>query len=128
VVQIVRILNPDVSDNGLNGWNNLNYLNRERSDQLKELVMAKPQTKKTLEMFNQELAEVHMTGQWIYEDLLNRAIGGPRPRGDAYLWPWAMVHEKLLEACDGSKEVSRRGAACCSVIPARTTTRPRTRS
>ena len=57
--------------------------------------MAKPQVKKSLETFNQELAEVHMTGQWIYEDLLNRAIGGPRPRGDAYLWPWPMVHEKL---------------------------------
>ena len=66
--------------------------------------MAKPQTKKTLEMFNQELAQVHMTGQWIYEDLLNRAIGGPRPKGDAYLWPWAMVHEKLLEACDVLEE------------------------
>src|SRR5438270_13240607 len=66
--------------------------------------MAKPQTKKSLETFNKELADVHMTGQWIYEDLLNRAIGWPRPRGDAYLWPWAMVHEKLLEACDGLGE------------------------
>ena len=66
--------------------------------------MAKPQMKKSLETFNQELAEVHMTGQWIYEDLLNRAIGGPRPRGDAYLWPWPMVHEKLLEACDVLEE------------------------
>ena len=43
--------------------------------------MAKPQVKKSLETFNQELAAAHMTGQWIYEDLLNRAIGGPRPRG-----------------------------------------------
>src|SRR6266576_503929 len=66
--------------------------------------MAKPQVKKSLEMFNQELAEVHMTGQWIYEDLLNRAVGGPRPRGDAYLWPWPMVHEKLLEACNVLEE------------------------
>ena len=66
--------------------------------------MAKPQMKKSLETFNQELAEVHMTGQWIYEDLLSRAIGGPRPRGDAYLWPWPMVHEKLLEACNVLEE------------------------
>ena len=66
--------------------------------------MAKPQVKKSLETFNQELAEVHMTGQWIYEDLLSRAIGGPRPRGDAYLWPWPMVHEKLLEACNVLEE------------------------
>jgi len=66
--------------------------------------MAKPQARKSLEMFNKELAEVNMNGQWIYEDLLNHAIGGPRPRGDAYLWPWKMVHEKLLEACDVLEE------------------------
>ena len=40
--------------------------------------MAKPQVKKSLETFNQELAEVHMTGQWIYEDLLGR--GPPMAR------------------------------------------------
>src|SRR5437762_7932061 len=66
--------------------------------------MANPQTKKSLETFNKELADVHMTGQWIYEDLLNRAIGGPRPRGDAYLWKWNMVYDKLLEACDVLEE------------------------
>ena len=66
--------------------------------------MAKPQAKKSLETFNKELAEVHMTGQWIYEDLLSRAIGGPRPRGDAYLWKWNMVYDKLLEACDVLEE------------------------
>ena len=66
--------------------------------------MAKPQARKSLEMFNKELAEVNMNGQWIYEDLLNGAINGPRPRGDAYLWPWKMVHEKLLEACDVLEE------------------------
>ncbi len=36
--------------------------------------MAKPQKKKSLDAFNKELAEEHLTGQWIYEDLLNRAI------------------------------------------------------
>jgi 1-hydroxy-2-naphthoate dioxygenase len=66
--------------------------------------MAKARAKKDLAIFNQELEKVHMTGQWIYEDLLNRAIGGPRPRGDAHLWPWKMVHEKLLEACDVLEE------------------------
>ena len=40
--------------------------------------MAKPQVKKSLETFNQELAEAHMTGQWIYEDLLNRLAGHVR--------------------------------------------------
>ncbi|MBM2804873.1 MAG: gentisate 1,2-dioxygenase [Deltaproteobacteria bacterium] len=66
--------------------------------------MAKPQTKKSLESFNQELAEIHMTGQWVYEDLLTACIGGPRPRGDAFLWPWKMVNEKLTEACDVLEE------------------------
>ena len=66
--------------------------------------MAKPQMKKSLDAFNKELAEEHLTGQWIYEDLLNRAIGGPRPRGDAYLWRWRMVQEKLFEACDVLEE------------------------
>ena len=74
--------------------------------------MAKPQARKTLETFNQELAQVHMTGQWIYEDLLNRAIGGPRPKGDAYLWPWKMVHEKLLEACDVVRRRWEPGQVC----------------
>ena len=60
--------------------------------------------KKSLDTFNKELAEEHLTGQWIYEDLMNRAIGGPRPRGDAYLWPWRLVQEKLLEACDVLEE------------------------
>src|SRR5262245_48317486 len=72
--------------------------------QSREFVMAKPQIKKSLEQFNQELAGLHMSGQWIYEDLLNRAINGPRPKGDPYLWPWKMVYEKLLEACDVLEE------------------------
>ena len=58
--------------------------------------MAKPQIKKSLEQFNQELAGLHMSGQWIYEDLLNRAINGPRPKGDPYLWPWKLVCTWLL--------------------------------
>src|SRR6266540_4830884 len=28
----------------------------------------------------------------------------PRPRGDAYLWPWKMVYDKLIEACDVLEE------------------------
>ncbi|HWO41036.1 MAG TPA: cupin domain-containing protein [Candidatus Eisenbacteria bacterium] len=66
--------------------------------------MAKPQIKKSLDAFNQELGQLHMTGQWIYEDLLNQAIGGPRPRGEPYLWPWKMVYEKLEEACEVLEE------------------------
>jgi 1-hydroxy-2-naphthoate dioxygenase len=66
--------------------------------------MAKAQIKKNLAAFNEDLAAVYMSGQWMYEDLLNRAIDGPRPKGDPYLWPWKLVYEKLLEACDVLEE------------------------
>ena len=66
--------------------------------------MAKAEAKKSLAAFNEELARLHMSGQWLYEDLLNRAIGGPKPKGEPHLWPWSMVYEKLLEACDVLEE------------------------
>jgi 1-hydroxy-2-naphthoate dioxygenase len=66
--------------------------------------MAKPELKKSLQQFDEELKRLHMTGQWQYEGLLAQCIGGPRPRGDAYIWPWAMVGEKLAEACDVLEE------------------------
>jgi len=73
--------------------------------------MARPEKKaKDLKEFDAELKELHMSGQWQYEELLARAIGGPQPRGDAYLWPWSMVYPKLLEACEAlpESETARR--------------------
>jgi 1-hydroxy-2-naphthoate dioxygenase len=73
--------------------------------------MARPEKKaKELKEFDAELKELHMSGQWQYEELLARAIGGPQPRGDAYLWPWSMVYPKLLEACEAlpESETARR--------------------
>jgi 1-hydroxy-2-naphthoate dioxygenase len=66
--------------------------------------MAKPEMKKTLQQFDEELKQLHISGQWLYEGLLTQCIGGPKPRGEAYLWPWKMVHEKLTEACDVLEE------------------------
>ena len=66
--------------------------------------MAKPEVKKTLQQFDDELKQLYMTGQWQYEGLLAACIGGPKPRGEAYLWPWKMVGEKLAEACDVLEE------------------------
>ena len=57
-----------------------------------------------LQQFDDELKQLYITGQWQYEGLLAACIGGPKPRGEAYLWPWKMVHEKLLEACDVLEE------------------------
>ena len=54
----------------------------------------------TLDQFNAELAEVNMRGQWVYDDMLVRAIGGPKPAGIPYLWKWDLIHSKLVKACD----------------------------
>jgi 1-hydroxy-2-naphthoate dioxygenase len=66
--------------------------------------MAQPERKKDLKEFDAELSRLHMTGQWIYEELLVRAIGGPRPKGEPYIWKWDMVYAKLLEACEALPE------------------------
>ena len=51
--------------------------------------MAKPEIKKSLQQFDDELKKLYITGQWQYEGLLAACIGGPKPRGEAYLWPAA---------------------------------------
>src|ERR1044072_6741958 len=73
--------------------------------------MARPEPKaKDLKAFDEELKALHMTGQWAYEDMLVRAVGGPKPRGDPYIWPWEMGCQKLLEACEALRagETARR--------------------
>lgn len=66
--------------------------------------MARPEKTGDLKRFDEELKKLHITGQWIYDDLLVKAIGGPRPKGEPYIWKWDMVHAKLLEACDALPE------------------------
>ena len=56
--------------------------------------MAKAETKKTLQQFDEELKRQHISGQWLYEGLLTACIGGPKPRGEAFIWPWKTVQEK----------------------------------
>jgi 1-hydroxy-2-naphthoate dioxygenase len=72
--------------------------------------MAQPESKGNLKAFDEELKSLHMTGQWVYEQLLGRAIGGPRPKGVPYIWPWDVVYPKLLEACEAlpESETARR--------------------
>jgi 1-hydroxy-2-naphthoate dioxygenase len=55
---------------------------------------------KTLEAFTGELAQRNLRGQWQAETMLQRAIGGPTPPGDAFVWRWDDVHATLTEACD----------------------------
>lgn len=54
---------------------------------------------KTIEDFDAELAASHMKGQWVFERLLEQAIGGPRPAGVPHVWKWADVRDRLVEAC-----------------------------
>ncbi|MDX3895592.1 cupin domain-containing protein [Pusillimonas sp.] len=57
-----------------------------------------PQTsEKTMAEFNEELADMGLRGQWIYDDLLERLVGGPKPVGDAHIWKWDKVEPKLME-------------------------------
>ncbi len=55
---------------------------------------------KSLPEFDKDLAAMHMRGQWQYDALLERLIGGPPPAGKPHIWHWQAVYEKLLEACD----------------------------
>ena len=55
---------------------------------------------KSLPAFDNDLAAIHMRGQWQYDALLERLIGGPLPAGKPHIWHWPAVYEKLLEACD----------------------------
>lgn len=56
--------------------------------------------KKSLGEFDGELEQLHLRGQWKYDELLVQAIGGPKPAGVPYIWKWATLYPKLVEACD----------------------------
>lgn len=55
---------------------------------------------KTLEAFTDELGGRNLRGQWQAETMLQRAIGGPTPPGDAMVWTWDNVSSALREACE----------------------------
>lgn len=51
-----------------------------------------------LAVFDQQAAGQYLRGQWIAEEHLMRAIGGPRPAGIPYRWAWDDVEKALAEA------------------------------
>jgi 1-hydroxy-2-naphthoate dioxygenase len=57
-------------------------------------------TIRSLEEFTHALNAQNMRGQWQADELLQRAIGGPKPAGVPFIWPWESVHRALLEACE----------------------------
>lgn len=54
---------------------------------------------KTLQEFDTALAESSMRGQWQYDEMLERLIGGPKSTVRAMLWKWEVIQKKLMEAC-----------------------------
>ena len=59
---------------------------------------------KSLDEFDADLARLNLRGQWQYDALMEKTIGGPIPVGGAYHWKWPDVQPKLLEACDVMEE------------------------
>ena len=57
---------------------------RERTDDLAELTSS--------------LREDNLLGQWTFEPMLDAAIGGPKPKGIGYVWPWELTRRRLGEA------------------------------
>ncbi|MEE8563620.1 MAG: cupin domain-containing protein [Alphaproteobacteria bacterium] len=64
----------------------------------------KPEGKTLLQQFDEELAAINMRGQWQYDGLLEKVIGGPPPAGVAHIWPWELLQENLLKACEAMPE------------------------
>ena len=65
----------------------MNSLNTEISTQADALAA-----------FDEKAAQLNLRGQWIAEQHLMRAIGGPRPAGVPYRWSWLATKEALDEA------------------------------
>ncbi|KDE97294.1 Gentisate 1,2-dioxygenase [uncultured Mycobacterium sp.] len=53
-----------------------------------------------LREFDVELEAANLRGQWIYDEMLESVVGGPKPAGVPFLWRWQDVHAKLQKSCD----------------------------
>ena len=59
-----------------------------------------------LAAFDDELATVNMTGQWKFEALLQKTIGGPIPAGIPYKWSWETISAMLDKSCEALPEAT----------------------
>jgi len=66
----------------------------------------------TVEQFDARIGQDHMIGQWTFEPLLNSVIGGPRPLGVGYVWPWQLARQRLEEA---SQALGPTGIGRCNL-------------
>lgn len=55
---------------------------------------------KTMSRFDADLAEVSIRGQWQYDEMLERLIGGPKTTALPMMWQWPLIHGKLMESCE----------------------------
>ncbi|MPY47425.1 cupin domain-containing protein [Streptomyces acidicola] len=53
-----------------------------------------------LKKYDDSIRQDNLIGQWSFEPLLDAAVGGPTPRGDAHVWPWKTTRARLAEASD----------------------------
>ena len=65
-----------------------------------------------LEQLEVDLGNENMIGQWQFEPLLDSLIGGPPPRGAAFVWPWATTRPRLAEA---SQTLGESGVGRCNL-------------
>lgn len=66
-----------------------------------------------LQAYDAKIKAENIIGQWTLEPLLEAAIGGPKPRGVGYVWPWALTRERLVEA---SHILGPRGVGRTSIV------------
>ena len=64
------------------------------------VTMEMLKTTDAVEEFNETIKQDHMIGQWMFEPLLARSIGGPTPRGSGFVWPWGVARQRLAEASE----------------------------
>lgn len=55
---------------------------------------------KTMAGFDADLAEVSIRGQWQYDEMMERLIGGPKTQAQPFVWQWSVIQKKLMEACE----------------------------
>jgi len=70
----------------------------------------------SLEDFTASINANNLRGQWQAEAFLQSAIGGPKPAGSPFVWPWQLIHGALLEACEVMPEslTARRNISCAN--------------
>ena len=66
----------------------------------------------SLDEFDARIGEDNMIGQWTFEPMLDAAIGGPKPRGTGYVWPWETARQRLAEA---SEVLGEAGVGRCNL-------------